>query len=140
MAYSVQKVDVWMGTIKDRPGGLAEKLAPLSEAGANFEFVLARRDKRNTGVFFVAPLLGSKVGRVAKALGLAKSDTLQAVRVEGPDKAGLGTTITCALADAGVNLRGLSAMAIGRKCVCYVAVDSKADALKARNALKKALG
>jgi hypothetical protein len=43
MAYTVKKVDVWAGEIADRPGGLASTLAALSSAGANIEFVVARR-------------------------------------------------------------------------------------------------
>jgi hypothetical protein len=36
-----------------------------------------------------------------------------------------------ALADAGINLRGLSAAAIGKKFVCYLALDTPQDADKA---------
>ena len=40
MAYTIKKVDVWAGEIADRPGGLADKLSALSDAGANFEFLI----------------------------------------------------------------------------------------------------
>ena len=43
MSYSITKVDVWAGTIDDRPGGLAEKLEALANSGASLEFVIARR-------------------------------------------------------------------------------------------------
>ena len=43
MALKVGKADIWMGTIEDRAGGAAAKIAPMANAGANFEFVFARR-------------------------------------------------------------------------------------------------
>ena len=137
MAYKLDRVDVWAGSVKDKPGGAATVLAGLADAGANLEFVIARRDKKKTGVIFLAPLKGAKQTRTAKKLGLAKAETLQSLRLEGPDKSGLGATITCAVAEAGVNMRGISAAAMGRKTVVYFAFDSRDDANKARKALKK---
>lgn len=139
MPYTVSRVDVWAGSIVDKPGGVAKVLDGLAAAGANLEFVIARRDKPKKGVVFVAPLKGAAQARAAKKLRLAKADSLQSVRVEGPDKAGLGAQITCALAEAGVNLRGISAAALGRRSVVYFAFDSKKDATAAVRVLKKAL-
>jgi hypothetical protein len=45
--------------------------------------------------------------------------------------------MTQALAQAGINLRGLSAAAIGRRCVVHLALDSAADAAKATRVLKR---
>jgi predicted amino acid-binding ACT domain protein len=53
------------------------------------------------------------------------------VRIEGVDKPGQGARITAALAEAGVNLRGFSAAALGKKFVAHVAVDTTAAAAKA---------
>jgi hypothetical protein len=141
MAYTISKVDVWAGTIEDRPGGLAGKLEAVSEAGANLEFVIARRcpEKAGTGVVFLAPLQGASQTRAAKKAGLSKATSLRSIRLEGPDKPGLGTEITRLLADAKVNLRGLSAAAFGRRSVVYFAFDNSADAAKAGRVLKKAL-
>jgi len=139
MAYRIAKVQVWVGGIVDKPGGLAEKLALLTGAGANLEFVLARRDAPGTGLVFVAPVQGTKQNKAAKQAGLVKTDSLQALRIEGPDKAGLGVKLTQALADAGINLRGLSAVAVNRRAVVLAAFDSKADAAKAQKILAKTL-
>ena len=38
MVCKISKVDVWAGTIQDRPGGLADKLDTLSKARASLEF------------------------------------------------------------------------------------------------------
>jgi hypothetical protein len=142
MAYTITKVDVWAGSIDDRPGGLAATLKALSDTGANLEFVIARRapERPGTGVVFLAPVTGAKLTTAARAAGLSKAASLCSLRLEGPDKPGIGAKITEAVADAGINMRGLSAAAIGRKCVVYFAFDSPADATKAAKVLKKALG
>lgn len=139
MAYAINTVDVYAGSIEDRPGGLSETLAVLCEAGANLEFVIARRGEKGQAVLFCAPLTGSKQARAAKKVGLAKSESLRSLRVVGPDKAGLGVKVTAAIADAGINMRGFSGAAQGRKAVLYLAFDSRTDADKARRTLKKLL-
>ena len=141
MAYTVKKVEVWAGEVADRPGGVADKMEALSAAGANLEFVIARRaaDKPGTGVVFVTPVKGAKQKSAAQNTGLATSASLQSVRVEGPDRAGLGAKMTRAIADAGINLRGLSAAALGRRSISYLAFDNDADADNAVRVLRKAL-
>jgi hypothetical protein len=141
MAYSVKKVDVWAGDVADRPGGLAAAIAALSSAGANLEFLIARRapDKPGTGVVFMTPIRGAKQKAAALGAGLSLSDSLHSVRVEGPDRAGLGAKMTGALADAGINLRGVSGAAVGRRAVTYFGFDSGTDADTAVRTLKKTL-
>jgi hypothetical protein len=138
MAMKVTKVKVWAASIEDRPGGLAAKLDALAEAGANLEVVIARRapDKPGTGVVFVTPVAGARQTKAARAAGFATTDSLHSLRVEGPDQTGIGARITRQLADARINLRGLSAAAIGRKFVCYLAFDGAADAARAAKAVK----
>jgi hypothetical protein len=138
MGLKVSKVEVWAATIEDRVGGLVHKLAPLSAAGANLEFVIARRapEHPGKGVVFVAPLAGEEQVRGATDAGFLPADSLHSVRIEGPDRPGLGMMMAKALADAGVNLRGLSAAAIGRKFVCYLALDTADDAEKAVRTVK----
>jgi hypothetical protein len=45
--------------------------------------------------------------------------------------------MTQALAEAGINLRGLSAAALGRQFVAHLAFDGAADAIKAARILKR---
>ena len=138
MALKVSKVDVWVGGLKDRPGSLAKKLRALADAGAELEFLIARRapEKPGTGVVFLTPLKGAKQLAAAKKAGLRKTRSLNSVCVEGPDKPGLGARLTEALAATGINLRGLSAAVIGKRFVMHLAVDSVADAARARRVLK----
>ena len=139
MALQVTRSEVWAATIDDRVGGTAEKLQGLAQAGANLEFLLARRtpEQPGKGILFVAPVKGAKVVRAAREAGFAKSEDLQSLRIEGPDKPGLIAGITRALSEGGISFRGLSAAAVGRKFVAHLAVDSAEDAKKAMAALKK---
>jgi len=139
MKLSVTRTDVWAASIEDRPGGLAEKLTPLTDAGANFEFIIARRapEKSGTGVVFVTPVKGAKQVKAAGAGGFDKTESLHSVRVEGNDKPGIIANIARALAAEGLSMRGLSAAAIGRKFVAHLALDSAEDAAKAMRILKK---
>ena len=141
MTYAIRKVDIWVAEIDDRPGGLADKLETLAKAGASLEFIISRRapDKPGKGVVFVTPIKGAAQKRAANEAGLSTTPSLHSVRVEGPDRPGLGTKMTRALADAGINLRGVSAAALGRRSVTYFAFDSADDAGNAIKLLKKAL-
>ena len=139
MNLDVSRVKVWATSLEDRPGNLAEKLDALAAAGANLEFVIARRTPEGPGqgVVFLCPVAGPAQIRAAKKAGFTQTKSLHSVRVAAPDKKGLGALFTCALAKAGINLRGLSAAAIGRKSVMYLAFDTTADAAKAVRVLKK---
>lgn len=139
MRFLVQHVDVWAATIKDGVGGLADVLTALRDEGANLQSIIARRapDKPGTGVVFVTPLQGDKEIDAAAQVGFNVTQTLHSVRVMGPDKPGVAAEIAQALADAGINLRGFSASVIGNQFIAYVAVDSRQDADRAEQVLKK---
>lgn len=137
MGFAVERVDVWAASIEDRPGGLAEKLAPLAEAGADLEFVIARRapDKPGTGVVFVTPLRGDAQAEAGARAGFAVADSLHSVRVEGDNEPGIGAQITGKLADAGISLRGLSAAVLGERFIMYLALDTVEGAQEAMRLL-----
>ena len=139
MKLNVSRTDTWAAMIDDRPGGLARKLAALAAAGANLEFIIARRapEQRGSGVVFVTPLRGAKQVKAAETVGFQKTESLHSLRVEGADKPGMGAKLTEALAKAGVNLRGLSAAAIGKRHVTHLALDTAKDAARAAAVLKK---
>ncbi|NIA20915.1 MAG: amino acid-binding protein [Anaerolineaceae bacterium] len=137
MALEVTVVEVWAASIEDRPGGLAGKLEALASAGANLEFVVSRRspEKPGTGVVFVTPI-GDAQTAAAEAAGFARSKSLHSLRAAGADAPGLGAQITKALGDAGINLRGLSAAALGGRCVVHLGLDTEDDAAKAAEVLQ----
>jgi len=134
-----KRVDTWAATIKDKPGALAARFKALSAAGANLEFVIARRspEKRGTGVVFVTPIQGTRQTGAAVAAGFKKTKSLHTVRLEGVNKRGQGARLTQALADQRINLRGLSAAAIGNKFVAHIAVDTEAAANRVARILSK---
>lgn len=139
MKINVSRTEVWAATIEDRPGGLADKLDALAQAGANLEFVISRRtpEQPGQGVVFVAPLKGARLAKAAGSAGFQRSDSLHSVRVEGTDKPGIGAALSRALAEAGLNLRGFSAAAFGKRFVAYLAFDVAQDAAEAVSVLKK---
>lgn len=139
MKLDITRVDVWAASIEDKPGGLSQKLDVLAQAGVNLEFLIARRapEKPGTGVVFVTPIKGARQVRAAREAGFEKAESLHALRIATADKPGLGVKLTGQIADAGINLRGLSAAAIGRRAVFHLAFDSTADAAKAMRRLKQ---
>jgi hypothetical protein len=140
MKLDIARVDVWAATIIDKPGSLSQKLEILAQADINLEFVIARRsaDKPGTGVVFATPITGAKQIRAARKVGFEKTKSLHSIRVAATDKPGLVALITKQIANVGINLRGLSAAAIGKRAVFHLAFDSADDANKASRQLKKA--
>jgi hypothetical protein len=140
MELSVERVDVWAATIEDKPGGLAKALSALRDAGADLQFVVARRtpEASGTGIVFVAPLQGETEIRAATQAGFTVTPSLHSVRVMGLDQLGIIAQLTQMLADEGINLRGVSAAVLGTQFIAYLAVDSLDDAEKAMDILQSA--
>ena len=139
MDLLVERVDVWAATIPDRPGGLAEVLTALREAGADLRSIIARRapEEAGKGVVFVTPLQSDAEISAAAQVGFNVTRHLHSVRLVGPDRPGVAAVLVQRLADGGINLRGFSASVIGTQFVAYVAVDSLDDATKAMKILEK---
>jgi hypothetical protein len=85
----------------------------------------------------VSPIKGAKAVRAAQQAGITKAEGIHAVRVEGGDKPGLGAKIARGLGSAGISFRGLTAIALGKKFISYIALDNEEDAAKAVAVLKK---
>jgi hypothetical protein len=138
MALRVTREEVWAGEMPDRAGSLARALEALAGAGTSLDCVIARRRPENpgTGVVFVSPVKGKAAQEAARDAGLKPAPQIATLRVEGPDRPGLGSRLTRAIADAGVNVRGVSAMVIGNRFVAYVGLDSAEDLARATRAIK----
>ncbi|MCX7824135.1 MAG: amino acid-binding protein [Verrucomicrobiae bacterium] len=139
MALKVTKVEVWAAEIQDEAGGLAKVIGPAAAAGANFEFMIARRqpDKPGTGVVFVTPVPAGKVRDAARAGGLNRASHIFNLKIEGQDRPGIVSQIAKALGEAGVSMRGLSASALGRKFVCLIGFDTPEAADVAARIIRK---
>ena len=133
MDLFVEHVDVWVAPIEDKPGALADVLSTLRDAGADLDFIIARRAPNDPGkgVMFVTPLQGDREIAAAAQVGFNVTHTLHSVRVVSPDRPGIAAELTQKLADARINLRGFSAAVIGTQFIAYIAVDSLQDANQA---------
>ncbi len=129
MDVLVEREEVWAASIADKPGALGAILSALADAGADLDFVIVRRspEKPGTGVIFVTPLRGDREWKAATELGFSVTSKLHSVRVEGPNKKGIVAAMAKAIGDAGINLRGMSAAAVGTGFVAHFGVDSAED-------------
>ena len=139
MDLVVEKEDVWIATLEDKPGFLATKLTVLAEAGADLDFVIARRspERPGMGVVFVTPLSGDAELKAATAIGFSAINRLHSVRVEGVNEPGIGGIITNQLATAGINIRGFSGAVIGTRFDLHLAFDTSQDQEKAIQVIKE---
>ena len=142
MDLIVERVDVWAASFTDKPGGLADILTALSEAGADLNFILARRAYDSTGkstgkgVVFVTPLRGDKEVAAAADLGFNVTKTIHSLSVEGENEPGIASEITVKIASAGITLRGFSAAIIGTRFIMYIGFDTSEDMKKALEILQ----
>ena len=138
MALTIEKLELWSGEVQDKAGGLAAALEPLVAAGADFSFVIARRqpDKPGTGIVFLGGLRGAKQAKAAQAAGLTNSAGVSALRVEASDKPGLLQSLLAKLRSSGISLRGVSASVIGNRCAILLAFETPADRDKSARLLR----
>lgn len=139
MKLKVTRTDVWAVSLVDKPGGLAAKLEPLVQAGVNMQFMIARRapEKKGRGVVFLTPVKGPRQLRAARKAGFRKASGLHSVRVEGADRRGICLKMAKVLKAQGINLRGFSAAAIGKRFIAHLGLESNAAANKAVKLLRK---
>ena len=130
MDLIVEREEVWAASLEDKRGALAGKLSALAEAGADLDFIIARRapDKPGTGVVFVTPLRGDREIRAATTVGFSATKSMHSVRLEGQNEPGVAAKITQTIAKAGINLHGLSAAVVGTRYILHLAFDTAEDA------------
>ena len=139
MSVKLKKITLWRKELENRAGTLSETLEPLSKAGADLQVVMGYcyPGDRTRAAVELFPVASKKTMGAAQSAGLAAAG-IPAVHVEGNNRAGLGHSITRALADAGVNLDFLVAHVIGRKFSAVFGFENDADADKAIGLIKKA--
>jgi hypothetical protein len=138
MAVTVKKVQLWRGTVPDKPGTLADVLEPVAEAKASLRVVLAYGlgDSGRCAVE-VFPITGKSAAAAAASVGLAAATT-PCLLVEGDDRARLGADMARAIAAAGVNISFVVAEVVGRKFSAVFGFRSDVDAATAAKAIKSA--
>ena len=139
MELLVERVDVWAAAIPDQPGGLADILTALQQAGADFQSIIARRSpgEAGKGVVFVTPLRSDREIAAAAQVGFNVSRSHHSVRIVGRDRPGIAAEVTRKLAVGGINLTGFSASVLNNQFVAYLALDSLDEANKAMELLEK---
>ena len=137
MSFRLDRVHVWSCEVPDVPGGVANKLAALAQAGENLEYVGTRRltEKPGWGVLYIAPVTGPDQVRAARAVGMHEVTHPVVVRVEGDNRAGLAHRLTHAWALAGISFQGLTMAVVGEKFIGYAAFDNSNDANRAATIL-----
>ena len=140
MDLITERVEVWAAGIEDKPGSLANVLTGLREAGADLNFILARREPGQSGqsVVYVTPLNGDAELEAAATLGFNLTARVHSVRVEGENQPGIAAELAALLAAAGLNLRGFSAAVLGTQFILYLGLDSAEDAARAISLLQQA--
>ena len=140
MDLLVNRVDVWTASIADKPGGLSRTLKGVYEAGADLDFVVARRapDTPGTGAVFLTPIRGDREVEAASTLGFNLASSVDSVRVEGDNLPGAAVNIADVIANADINIRSFSAAVIGPRYIAYIGFDSSSDADRAAKVLQEA--
>ena len=139
MNLIIERTHVWAASLDDQPRGLAQVLGNLKAAGADLDFIIARRtaEAPGKGVVFVTPLRGDKEIAAAADMGFSLANSIHSVRVQGQNQPGLAADITEILAAANINLRGLSVAELVTRFVMYIGFDCEADADKAVGVLQQ---
>ena len=118
MALRISREEVWAADLQDQPGGLAQVLETLAAAGANLDCVIARRrpERPGSGVVYLTPVKAGaqRCGRCGAEPGQGDRDAADR-RIE---PVWARARMLRAIADAGVNIRGVSTAAVGDRFVC----------------------
>jgi hypothetical protein len=139
MAVTVKKIVLWRREVENKPGILANALAPIANAGTDIHVVMAYRfpQEQAKAAIELYPVTGRKSVAAAKEAGF-KTSAIPALLVEGDNRAGLGYAAAQAIADAGINMDFLVAQVIGRKYSAVFGFESDADAAKCAAIIRKA--
>lgn len=139
MSYRITNEFVCGGAISDRTEALADALQTLTDAGLDLEMIVSRPDQSGWSLMFVSPLRTMEEIEAAEKIGLRREGSMQTLRIEGPNRPGVGARVASVLAKAGLKLRGYWALSLGDRCVTDIAFESEEDQAKAKSLLEKEL-
>lgn len=138
MATTVKKIVLWRKEVENRPGILANALAPLANAGTDIHVVMAYRfpGQESKAAIELYPVTGKKSAAAAAEAGFHAS-AIPALLVEGDNRAGIGYATAQAIADAGINIDFVVAQVVGRKFSAVFGFETDADAAKCTTIIRK---
>jgi hypothetical protein len=139
MAVIVKKIVLWRKEVEDKPGVLANALAPLAHARTDIHVVMAYRfpGQEAKAAIELYPVTGKRSAAAAREAGFSAS-AIPALLVEGDNRAGLGYATAQAIANAGINMDFFVAQVVGRKYSAVFGFQSDADAAKCAAIIRKA--
>jgi hypothetical protein len=112
MADRVSRVDYYSAIVPDKAGEAARILTALEQAGVNLVAFSGFPEGRKAQLDFVATD-GAALVKAARSAGLDVSKKKTVFLLQGDDRAGAIAGVARKLADAGVNIVSLQAMASG---------------------------
>ena len=129
MELLLEKEDVWVASLDDNPGALGAMLGLLADAGANLDFMIARRAPEEPGsaVVFVTPLRTDPEIQAGDEAGFSVTRKTHSVRVQGRDEPGVAARIAKAIGEAGFNMAGFSCAKRGAAFVAHIRLDTMED-------------
>jgi len=139
MAVTVKSIKLWRKEVNNRSGELARTLAPLVNAGSDFQVLMGYRfpGNENKAAIELYPVSGRKATAAAEAGGLSAAE-IPCLLVEGDNKPGVAQSIAKAIADAGINMSFVVAQAVGRRYSGVFGFENEGDTRKAAAVIKKA--
>jgi hypothetical protein len=140
MAVTVKKITLWRGKVENRPGKLADVLAPAATTRTDLKVVMGYREPGEAqAVIELFPVGGKKLTAAMAAAGLGPS-AIPTLLVTGDNRAGLCEAMARGVADAGINMAFVVAQAVGKQFSAVFGFESEADAARATTLIKKAAG
>jgi hypothetical protein len=138
MGVTVKKITLWRGKVENRPGRLAEVLAPAATTRTDLKVVMGYREPGEAqAVIELFPVGGKKLTAAMAGAGLGPS-AIPTLLVTGDNRAGLCEGMARGVADAGINIAFVVAQAVGRQFSAVFGFESEADAARATTLIKKA--
>jgi len=139
MAVTVKKIVLWRKEVQDdKPGILANALAPFAHSGTDIQVAMAYRSPGQEGKAAIElyPVTGRKSMTAATEAGFNVS-AIPALLVEGDNRAGLGYATSQAIADAGISMDFLVAQVVGRRFSAVFGFASAKDAATCASIIRK---
>ncbi|MCW5980219.1 MAG: hypothetical protein KIT09_19200 [Bryobacteraceae bacterium] len=139
MPVTVKKIALWRAEVENKPGALAQTLAPLAAFGADLQVVMGYRipGEGDKAILELFPVTGKKAAGIAKSAGLEVAG-IPTLLVQGDNEPGLAHAIAKAAGDAGVNINFMVAQVAGSAYSAVIGLDSDDDAKKMAAIVKKA--
>ncbi len=106
MPLKIRKGYLWRKEIDNKPGALAESIAPFADATNNLQIIMgyAKASDNKKGAIEIFPVSDEKDMKVATDNGLRRMSEVTCLIVEGENRTGLTYELAHAIAQDKINL------------------------------------